>query len=302
MSELTLEAKVENLDEVLSFVDGHLEEIGCMPKIQMQIDIAVEELFVNIAHYAYKPKTGPATVRVDVEKAPLAVTITFIDHGIPYDPLAKADPDVTLSAAEREIGGLGIFMVKKSMDDIEYEYRDGQNILKIRKTIDGGGGGGSEKKDPPEQEAGGRKPAFPVAFAILQWTWGFIQTFAGALLTVFLLLKEPKRQRVFFHGAYAVDWHLAGSMSLGAFLFLSSGLGTLRDKVMVHEYGHSLQSLILGPFYLPVIGIPSLLWTNLPAAKRKRSEKQIPITRFYTETWAGNAAEKRLKLPAYWAE
>ena len=104
-------------------------------KTQMQIDIAVEELFVNIAHYAYNPEVGPVTIRVEVQKEPLAVTVTFIDHGVPYDPLAKEDPDITLSAEERQIGGLGIFMVKKSMDDIAYEYKDGQNILYIKKKI-----------------------------------------------------------------------------------------------------------------------------------------------------------------------
>ena len=135
MSELTLEAKTENLDKVLSYVDGHLEEQECPMKTQMQIDIAVEELFVNIAHYAYNPEVGPVTIRVEVQKEPLAVTITFIDHGVPYDPLAKEDPDITLSAEERQIGGLGIFMVKKSMDDIAYEYKDGQNILYIKKKI-----------------------------------------------------------------------------------------------------------------------------------------------------------------------
>lgn len=135
MSELNLEAKTEKLDEVLSFVDKHLEEKGCPMKTQMQIDIAVEELFVNIAHYAYNPETGPVTIRVEVQEEPLAVVITFIDNGVPYDPLAKADPDITLSAEERQIGGLGIFMVKKSMDDISYEYKNGQNILHIKKNI-----------------------------------------------------------------------------------------------------------------------------------------------------------------------
>ena len=100
----------------------------------MQIDIAIDELFGNIAQYAYNPETGDATVRVEVVKNPLSVVITFIDNGIPYDPLKKADPDTTLSAEEREIGGLGIYMVKKSMDEIAYEYKDGQNILTIKKT------------------------------------------------------------------------------------------------------------------------------------------------------------------------
>ena len=104
-------------------------------KAQMQIDIAIDELFGNIAHYAYNPDVGEATVRVEVIEDPLAVTITFIDNGVPYDPLAKADPDTTLSAEERDIGGLGIYMVKKSMDNITYEYKDGQNILKIKKKL-----------------------------------------------------------------------------------------------------------------------------------------------------------------------
>lgn len=101
----------------------------------MQIDIAIDELFGNIAQYAYNPETGPATVRVEVSDAPISVTITFMDHGVPYDPLQKEDPDITLSAEERGSGGLGIFMVKKTMDEITYEYKDGQNILRIRKDI-----------------------------------------------------------------------------------------------------------------------------------------------------------------------
>ncbi|MBR0218336.1 MAG: SpoIIE family protein phosphatase [Clostridia bacterium] len=135
LNELTLEAKVENLDEVLAFVDGQLEQLNCPLKTQMQIDVAVEELYVNIAHYAYTPNVGIATIRVDTLPDPLAVAITFIDRGIPYDPLKKPDPDVTLPAEDRQIGGLGIYMVKKSMDTIDYEYRDGQNILRIVKNI-----------------------------------------------------------------------------------------------------------------------------------------------------------------------
>lgn len=135
MSELTLEAKVENLDEVLAFVDKILEELDCPPKAQMQIDISVEELFVNIANYAYAPGTGSATIRVIKQNDPIGVAITFIDRGVPYNPLAKKDPDITLSAEERQIGGLGIYMAKKSMDSIEYEYTDGQNMLTIKKAV-----------------------------------------------------------------------------------------------------------------------------------------------------------------------
>ena len=135
MRELTLEARVDRLNEVLAFVDGELEAMGCSMKAQMQIDVAVEELFVNIASYAYAPETGEATIRIVAEQDPPAVEITFIDGGVPYDPLAKPDPDVTLAAEDRQIGGLGIFLVKKTMDDMKYEYRDGKNILTIRKSI-----------------------------------------------------------------------------------------------------------------------------------------------------------------------
>ena len=135
MKELTVEAKTTNIEAVTDFVNEQLEALDCPMKAQMQIDIAIDELFGNIAHYAYNPEIGKATVRVEVIKDPLAVVITFIDNGVPYDPLAKADPDTTLSAEEREIGGLGIYMVKKSMDEITYEYKDGQNILAIKKNL-----------------------------------------------------------------------------------------------------------------------------------------------------------------------
>ncbi len=133
--ELEIEAAPENLTEVQAFVDEHLEAAQCPPKAQMQIGVAVEEIFVNIAHYAYAPDKGRATVRVEVSGEPVEVTITFIDHGIPYDPLARTDPNVALPADERQIGGLGIFMTKKLMDDVAYEYRDGQNILTLKKNL-----------------------------------------------------------------------------------------------------------------------------------------------------------------------
>jgi len=135
MKELTIEAKVENLQDVLAFVDEQLEAYNCPMREQMQLDVAVEELFVNIASYAYNPEVGPATILVQTEGDPLSVIITFVDHGVPYDPLAKEDPDITLSADERQIGGLGIFIVKKSMDEVVYRYEDGKNILSIKKQI-----------------------------------------------------------------------------------------------------------------------------------------------------------------------
>ncbi len=135
MKELRLKATTENLDQVISFIDTELESAGCTMKAQMQIEIAVEELFVNIAHYAYEGDPGPAWIQVDTEETPGQVRITFVDRGMPYDPLAKEDPDVTLSADEREIGGLGIFMAKKNVDSISYIYQDGKNRLTIRKKI-----------------------------------------------------------------------------------------------------------------------------------------------------------------------
>ena len=135
MKELDIEALVDNLDKVMEFVDAELEDVNCPMKIQMQIDLAVEEIFVNIANYAYAPETGPATVRVEVDPDGSAVRITFIDHGVPYDPLAKSDPDITQAADERQIGGLGIFLVKKTMDDIRYEYVNGSNILTLKKNL-----------------------------------------------------------------------------------------------------------------------------------------------------------------------
>ena len=135
MTELTVEAKLDNLAQVLQFVDSRLEEADCPIGMQMKIDVAVEELFVNIASYAYAPGSGSATVRMEVEENPKTVVIVFMDRGVPYDPLAKDDPDVTLSLNDREIGGLGIFMVKKSKDDMVYAYENGQNVLTIRKRI-----------------------------------------------------------------------------------------------------------------------------------------------------------------------
>ena len=135
MKELIIEAKDENLSKVIEFVEEQLESYDCPMKTVMQVDIAVEEIFVNIAHYAYNPSIGTAKVRAEVTEDPLQVTLTFVDNGVPYDPLAKEDPDITLSAEDRQIGGLGIFMVKKSMDDMSYEYKDGQNILTIKKIL-----------------------------------------------------------------------------------------------------------------------------------------------------------------------
>lgn len=137
MKTITVPATVEQLDTVLSFIQEQLKEVNCPENALMEVCIAAEEIFVNIAHYAYRPDVGDATIRCQVkgEPLPLQVSIEFLDSGIPYDPLAKEDPDITLSAEQRAIGGLGIFMVKQMMDNVSYEYRDGKNILTITKMV-----------------------------------------------------------------------------------------------------------------------------------------------------------------------
>lgn len=135
MKQLCVPAKLEQLDHVLAFITDELESAGCAEEIKMQISIAVEEIFVNIFSYAYPPKEGNATIRIDIGGTPVVAQIEMIDQGVPYDPLQRQDPDITLSAEERGIGGLGIFMVKQTMDEVAYRYEDNSNILTIRKTI-----------------------------------------------------------------------------------------------------------------------------------------------------------------------
>ena len=121
---------------MLQFVQAELDQISCPPKICNQIAIAVEEIFVNIANYAYRPDVGDATIRCQIStKGQPQITIEFLDSGKPYDPLKNAEPDTTLPAEERRIGGLGIFMVKRLMDTVKYEYKDGKNILTLQKLV-----------------------------------------------------------------------------------------------------------------------------------------------------------------------
>lgn len=133
--ELNLPAELKNLETVVSFVENRLAFYGCPFEMQTQVAIAVEEIFVNIANFAYEPDCGAAMIRVEVHEDPLEVIITFIDNGKPYDPLAKEDPNISLTADEDDLDRLGIFLVKKTMDDIQYEYSHGQNILRISKKL-----------------------------------------------------------------------------------------------------------------------------------------------------------------------
>lgn len=133
MVEKIFPAKVEELDNVTAFIEEECEKIDCPLRDQMQINIALEEMFVNVAHYAYHPEDGLVEVQVSGEDKTL--TISLIDSGTPYNPLAKEDPDVTLDAGDRPIGGLGIFMTKKIMDEVEYKFEDGKNIFTMRKKV-----------------------------------------------------------------------------------------------------------------------------------------------------------------------
>lgn len=132
----TYEASVDNITAVTEFVDTILGNIGCAMKTMKQINVAIDEIFSNIALYAYEEgETGDCVVRVRYKSDYSQVTLLFEDRGKEYDPLEKEDPDITLSAEEREIGGLGIFITKKLMDEVAYSRRDGKNILKLVKSL-----------------------------------------------------------------------------------------------------------------------------------------------------------------------
>lgn len=135
MKEWTFEASIDRIPWLTEQVDGLLEGLDCPMKAQMQIDVAIDELLANIASYAYGAGKGEVTVRFDFEPGDRTVALTFIDSGVPYDPLAKPDPDVTLEVDKRSVGGLGIFLVKKTMDDMTYARLDGRNVLTIHKRI-----------------------------------------------------------------------------------------------------------------------------------------------------------------------
>lgn len=135
MKEWTFEATVDRIPWLTDQINEALESLDCSMKAQMQIDVAIDELLANIASYAYAPGTGDVTVRFDFDAGSRVASVTFIDAGVPYDPLGKPDPDVTLDAGEREVGGLGIFLVKKTMDDMTYARREGRNVLTIHKRI-----------------------------------------------------------------------------------------------------------------------------------------------------------------------
>ena len=137
--ELRVEATLENLPAVIAFATETLTD-ACSLRERTHIELVTEEIYVNIASYAYPDGDGFAVIRRDGGEGPEGLTLTFIDGGVPYDPLQKPDPDLTLPLDQRPIGGLGVFLVKKMVDEAHYEYKDGKNILTVRKVI------GKEKK------------------------------------------------------------------------------------------------------------------------------------------------------------
>ncbi len=134
MAEKRFEALGKNLEPVISFLEENLESLGCPFKEEQQMCIAVEELFINIVNYAYPESAGPADVEIR-ELPGRVIEVILRDGGVPFNPLELKDPDITLKAEDRQIGGLGIYMVKKSMDEVTYHYENSQNILILRKKI-----------------------------------------------------------------------------------------------------------------------------------------------------------------------
>ncbi len=135
MNTLDVLTASENLPKVLDFVNSHLARAGCEARVMTQIDVAAEEIFVNISSYAYHPETGHAQIQVEIRENPLTAVLRFSDGGKPYDPLERPAPNLKLPLRERKKGGLGIYIVNQSMDTAAYEYRDGQNVLTVMKRI-----------------------------------------------------------------------------------------------------------------------------------------------------------------------
>ncbi len=130
---LELEAVTGNLNLAIAFVGELLAECGCGMKTRMQTELAVEEIFTNIANYAYAPGTGKVLMSAEVDSATETLTMIFEDSGVRYDPLKDDSEDK--SADERAISGLGLFLIKKNTDSISYDFRDGKNILTFTKHL-----------------------------------------------------------------------------------------------------------------------------------------------------------------------
>ena len=133
MEKLTIDATVENLATVTEFITSSLEEKDCPLKVIMQMELVIEEIFVNVASYAYRPNVGNVTIYKEFDNQ--SITVSFVDSGVDYNPLEHEDPDTNAEIEDRDIGGLGIFLIKKNVDEISYERKDEQNILTIKKNL-----------------------------------------------------------------------------------------------------------------------------------------------------------------------
>lgn len=135
MQRFTVDAAIENIPAITDFVNSQLKAHACPLQTQYEIDIAIDEIVSNVARYGYPSGKGEITVQVQWQENPLTVVIVFIDQGIAYNPLRQKEPNLTLCAQERPVGGLGIFMVKHMMDNVQYERRGRENVLSLSKQM-----------------------------------------------------------------------------------------------------------------------------------------------------------------------
>ena len=133
---ITLTAVPENFAAAQEHVRSFLDSASCSMRTLFELDMVVEEVFINVASYAYPDSTGMVSLDLTLDEEQNFLCLTFRDSGIPYDPLRKQSPDVTAPAEKRPIGGLGIFLVQKYSDSLSYEYADGENRLTIGKKLD----------------------------------------------------------------------------------------------------------------------------------------------------------------------
>ncbi len=136
MHKLILTAKIENLNKVFDFLDAQLSSLAYNMKAKLQLELSIEEAYVNISKYAYTSDKGEVEILSSVDEDPLQITVQFVDSGIPYNPLKTEDPDLFTDTEEKELGGLGIFLIKKNVDNIKYKYHNGKNILTLQKKLD----------------------------------------------------------------------------------------------------------------------------------------------------------------------
>ncbi len=143
-----------------------------------------------------------------------------------------------------------------------------------------------------------RHPATRAIYYVLQWTWGILQNICGLCLYLFIRFSHPEFEKGRANGAFVTRWDNPASMGLGMFIFFGHSNDEAGRSVLVHEYGHTIQSALLGPFFLPVIGIPSFIWANLPSCRNKRLTKGVNYYTFYPENWANVWGEKVTRLPS----